>query len=249
VSSARRIGLGLRAGVAIAVGSLWLVGCRTPPPPPPPPPTAAAPEVVPERIDHYRVDSLASQVLILVYRDGPMARLGHNHVMSVHQLSGEVVVPKEPADSTFTFEFPVAAMTVDEPALRATLGEDFKAPVDATSIDGTRGHMLGEKLLNASRFPVIRLSSGPLRPEGDHWIVTLDISVHDHDSAVDVPVALTTTPAELDASGEFDLTHAQLGLTPYSVGLGALRVAETIHVRFHVVARYADASAAGEQTH
>ena len=247
MSSTRRIGSGVRAVITIAVGSLWLVGCRTAPPPPPPPPPPA-PEVIPERIDHYHVDALASQVLILVYRDGPMARLGHNHVMSVHRLSGEVVVPKDPAHSTFTLEFPVAAMTIDEPALRATLGEDFKAPVDAASVDGTRGHMLGEKLLNASHFPVIHLVSGPLRSDGDHWIVTLNISVRDHDSAIDVPVALTTTPEELDASGEFDLTHAQLGLTPYSVGLGALRVAETIHIRFNVVARYAVVSAAGAQT-
>lgn len=248
MSSARRIGSGLRALAAVVLGSLWLVACRTAPPPPAPPPPPPAAEVVPERIDHYRVDGQASQVLVLVYRDGPMARLGHNHVMSVHQLSGEVVVPKDPANATFTLEFPVAVMTIDEPALRATLGEDFKAPVDAASIDGTRGHMLGEKLLNASHFPVIRLSSGPLRAEGDHWIVSLRIRVRDHDSAVDVPVSLTITPEELDASGEFDLTHAQLGLTPYSIGLGALRVAETIHLRFHVVARYSDASAAGAQS-
>jgi hypothetical protein len=72
--------------------------------------------------------------------------------------------------------------------------------------------------------------------------------VRDHLSAVDVPVMLRSTPAALEASGEFDLTHAQLGLTPYSVGLGALRVAETIHIRFHVVARYLSASAAAAQS-
>jgi hypothetical protein len=44
-------------------------------------------------------------------------------------------------------------------------------------------------------------------------------------------------PESLTASGEFDLTHSQLGLTPYSVGLGAIRVAETMHVRFRVLAR------------
>ena len=238
-----------RAVIAVAAGTFWLAGCRSAPPlPAPAPAPAPAPETVPERIDHYRVDPLASQVLVLVYRDGPMARLGHNHVIAVHQLSGEVVVPKDPANGSFTLEFPVTAMTVDEPALRAELGEDFKAPVDAASVDGTRGHMLGEKLLNAVRFPLIRLQSGPLRSVGDHWLVTLNISVRDHDSAIDVPVQLAITPAELDASGEFDLTHAQLGLTPYGVGLGALRVAETIHIRFNVVARYQDGSATAAQT-
>jgi len=245
----RSIGSGRRVALVCLLAGAWLAACRTPPPPPPPPPPPAppAPEVVPERIDHYIVDADASQVLVLVYRDGPMAKLGHNHVIAVHQLSGEVQVPKDLANGSFTFAFPAAAMSVDDHALRADLGDDFKAPVDAGSVAGTREHMLGEKLLNALQFPMIRLASGPLRSEGDHWIVTLNISVHGHASAVEVPVLLTMTAATLTASGEFDLTHAQLGLTPYSVGHGALRVAETMHVRFRVVARN-DASDPGTQT-
>jgi len=42
---------------------------------------------------------------------------------------------------------------------------------------------------------------------------------------------------ELTASGEFDLTHAELGLAPYSVALGALRVADRMHVRYRLVAQ------------
>ncbi len=240
------IGSGRRAALVCLLAGAWLAACRTPPPPPLPVAPPPAPEVVPERIDHYVVDADASQVLVLVYRDGPMAKLGHNHVIAVHQLSGEVLIPKDTANGSFTLSFPVAAMAVDDRALRADLGDDFKAPVDAASVAGTREHMLGEKLLNALQFPMIRLASGPLRSEGDHWVVTLNISVHGHASAVEVPVTLVMNPAELTATGEFDLTHAQLGLMPYSVGHGALRVAETMHVRFRVVARN-DASGAGPQ--
>jgi hypothetical protein len=176
-----------------------------------------------------------------------MAKLGHNHVIAVHQLSGEVLIPKDTANGSFTLSFPAAGMSVDDHALRADLGDDFKAPVDAGSVAGTREHMLGEKLLNALQFPMIKLESGPLRSEGDHWVVTLNISVRGHASAVEVPVALVMTPADLTATGEFDLTHAQLGLMPYSVGHGALRVAETMHVRFRVVARNDAASGAAAQ--
>jgi hypothetical protein len=203
--------------------------------------------VEPERVDHYRIDPDASQVLVLVYRDGPMAKLGHNHVIAVHGLSGEVVMPKDPAGSTFTLEFPVEGMSVDDPALRADLGDDFKAPVDAASVRGTREHMLGAKLLKALQFPKIRLTSGPLHAEGNRWIVALNIAVLNHASTVDVPVTLNMTPGQLEASGEFDLTHSQLGLVPYSVGHGALRVAETMHVRFHLLAHADDDSAAGAQ--
>ena len=228
----------------LLAGVLALTACRTSPPPTPPPVPAPppAPVIVPERIDHYRVDDQASQVLILVYRDGRMAHLGHNHVLRVRQLSGEVVVPKDIASTTFTLEFPVAALSIDETALRAEQGEDFKATIDPASIDGTRGHMLGEKLLDAAHFPVIRLQSGPLSAEGDRWTASLSITVRDHVSTVLVPVSLSMDPESLTASGEFDLSHTQLGLTPYSVGLGAIRVAETMHVRFRVRARHVEDS-------
>ncbi len=228
----------------LLAGVLALSACRTPPPPPPPPPPAAppAPVIVPERIDHYRVDDQASQVLILVYRDGRMARLGHNHVLRVRQLSGEVVVPKDITNTTFTLQFPVAALSIDETALRAEQGEDFKATIDPASIEGTREHMLGDKLLDGTHFPIVRLQSGPLTNDGDHWTATLSITVRDHVATVVVPMSLTLDPESLTASGEFDLTHSQLGLTPYSVGLGAIRVAETMHVRFRVLARHAENS-------
>jgi hypothetical protein len=222
-------------------GALVLSACRTVPAPPVAPPPAPPPvTVVPEIIEHYRIDAERSQVLILVYRDGPMAKLGHNHVLSVHALAGDVSMPADASQASFRLQFPVAAMTIDEPALRAQQGEDFNATVDAASIDGTRGHMLGEKLLDATRFPIIRLVSGPLRAEGEHWLVTLHITVRDHDSSLEVPVTLASTADELSASGEFDLTHAQLGLTPYSIGLGALRVAETIHIRYSLLAQRSD---------
>jgi hypothetical protein len=230
------------AAWTMLAGALVLAACRTVPPPQVAPPPAPPPPVtvVPEIIKHYRINAERSQVLILVYRDGPMAKLGHNHVLSVHALAGDVTMPADTSQTSFRLQFPVAGITIDEPSLRAQQGEDFNATVDAASIDGTRGHMLGEKLLDATRFPLIRLASGPLRAEGEHWLVTLHITVRDHDCSLEVPVALVATADELSASGEFDLTHAQLGLTPYSVGLGALRVAETIHIRYSLLAQRSD---------
>jgi hypothetical protein len=233
---------------AVLASFLAIGACRTvsappvavPPPAPslaPPLPATPPPAVAPEPARHYRIDAERSQVLILVYRDGPMARLGHNHVLSLRGLSGYVSMLSGDVGESFSLQFPVAAMSVDEPALRAEQGDDFSAAVDAASIDGTREHMLSEKLLDAMRFPNIRVRSQELRAEGDHWIATLQITVRDHVSMVEAPVALVANQEQVSASGEFDLTHAQLGLTPYSVGLGALRVAETIHVRYRLLAQ------------
>ena len=63
------------------------------------------------------------------------------------------------------------------------------------------------------------------------------ITVRDTTAQAEIPASLQRTDDELTVSGEFDLTHAQLGLTPYSVALGALKVAERLHVRYRLVAR------------
>jgi YceI-like domain len=182
-------------------------------------------------------------VLILVYRDGALAALGHNHVLSVQELSGELSLPPASSDqsrlaqASFTLEFPVAAMTLDDPALRAQQGAEFAGAIDAASIEGTRAHMLGEQLLDATQFARIELRSGAVRAEGDHWLASVQLRVRDREALVEVPVTLEFAGDSLICSGAFELTHAQLGLKPYSIALGALRVAETMQVRYRLIAQ------------
>ena len=80
-----------------------------------------------------------------------------------------------------------------------------------------RERRAAERRIRDARFPVVKT-----------------IDTFDFKAQPSVNQALVR---ELIASGEFDLTHAQLGLTPYSVALGALRVAERMHVRYRLVAQ------------
>jgi polyisoprenoid-binding protein YceI len=223
--------------VALTVAALCLAACRTVPglrPRAAPPPAVAAPIAGSVR---YRVDAARSEVLILVYRDGRLASLGHNHVLAVRDLSGEVVVAADVTQSSWQLQFPVAALSVDEPQLRAAQGAEFQTTIDAAAIAATRDHMLGPLLLDAAHYPAIHLQSEQVRSEADGLRVATRIVVRDHAAQVEVPVALQRSSDELTASGEFDLTHAELGLTPYSIALGALRVADRMHVRYRLVAQ------------
>jgi hypothetical protein len=188
-------------------------------------------------VTQYRVDPERSEVLISVFRDGPLAALGHDHLIAVRSLAGQVALPADPAQAVFTLEFPVDGLLVDDPALRAAAGPDFQAAIDAASIQGTRSHMLGGTLLDATHFPRIRLESRQIRAEGDHWLAQVRIVVREHADLAAIPVSLERSGDTLIASGAFDLEHAELGLTPYSVALGALKVAERMQLRYRVVAR------------
>ena len=229
-----RIGL---SALAVATG-LLLDACRTQPRPGPQPARPAQPGAVspaPAAARRYVIDSQRSQVLVLAYRDGPMAHLGHNHVIAVRELSGSVVLTDEPTQTSFTMDFPVESLSVDDPALRASLGADFQSTVDEAAVAGTRDHMLGASLLNSKQYPTIHLQSRQIHNAADGLHAVTGIVVRDTSSQADIPVSLQSSDDDLTASGEFDLTHSQLGLTPYSVALGALRVAERMHVRYRLV--------------
>lgn len=219
---------------AALAGSLWLTACRTPRTPETPATAPAPPR--PATATHFVIDSQRSQVLVLVYRDGPMAHLGHNHVIDVRRLTGSVLMASDFVQTTFEMDFPVEAMSVDEPQLRAALGADFQTTVDEAAIAGTRDHMLGTSLLNSKQYPQIHLQSQQIRSAADGLHAATRIQVCDTTAQVDIPVTLQHNGDDLTASGEFDVTHRQLGLAPYSVALGVLRVAERMHVRYQLVA-------------
>jgi polyisoprenoid-binding protein YceI len=223
--------------VALVATGLSLSACRTSPGTRPPPP--GQPSVTPGAATvgtRYTIDSQRSQVLVLAYRDGRMAHLGHNHVIAVRSLTGVVVLGSDPTQASFQMDFPVEAMSVDEAALRSAEGADFSSTVDEAAIAGTRDHMLGESLLNSAQFPQIHLQSEQIHDNAGSLSATTTILVRTTTTHVEIPVMLQTSGDDLTVSGEFDLTHSQLGLTPYSVALGALRVAERIHIRYQLTA-------------
>src|SRR5271170_2490947 len=55
----------------------------------------------------YQIDGAHSEVLIWVSRDGALAELGHNHILEIAQLSGELWLAPDPRRSVFSLRFPV----------------------------------------------------------------------------------------------------------------------------------------------
>ncbi|MBS0387361.1 MAG: YceI family protein [Proteobacteria bacterium] len=193
----------------------------------------------------YRVDSDASQLRVYLHADGPMARVGHSHVISAHGLEGELWLQPQPEQSTCALRLPVAALVVDDPLERAAAGGEFAEPLDATAREGTRTHMLGERQLDAAHFPVIALRCSRLTPTASGLSLELAVTVRDRESRLTVPLRWQLQGGVLQASGEFDFRQSELGLEPYSLLFGALRVADEIHARFELRARQPDVKPAG----
>jgi hypothetical protein len=139
-------------------------------------------------------------------------------------------------NSTFEFTIPVADLTVDPAPLRARYGAEFASTPTLSDITGTRGNMLGPALLDAANYPRIRLM-GNLRATAGAYSVELDLMIKAARLQRTVPVTLRIDTDVLIVAGSVELSHAELGLTPFSALFGALQVAELMTIHFAVTAR------------
>lgn len=237
----------VRCASAALAAALLLPGCQSGTPPSgAAPPTGASPTAATAGLPAlagdvpYDVDGAASEVLLFLGRDGPMAALGHSHVIAVRGLQGRVLWQDDVARSRFALEFAASGLSVDEPALRQQAGGEFAGELDQAARDGTRANMLGAQVLQAAEFPVIRLRSSRVeRLDAGTLRVQTAMTIRGRESTIPVPVRWQRNGAELVASGEFAVLQTALGLTPHSAALGALRVADEMKIRFRIVARRA----------
>jgi hypothetical protein len=226
--------------VCLGLVLLGLAACQATPPTAgksPPAPAGAAAGVAATGAHQYHVVTEESLLQILVFRGGTMARLGHNHVIASHALSGPVYVADDPVQTRFDISFPVNELSVDEPAMREMAGADFPPGVPQSARDGTRTNMLSDKLLDASNYPTIRLRAVNVIEAADGFDVEVEITLKDQMRNVHVPVALVRSTGELHATGDFPLKQSELGLKPFSIGLGMLVVLDDMRVHFDIISR------------
>lgn len=191
----------------------------------------------------YRIDPATSQVRIYAFRAGAARKQGHNHVLSVPQFEGEVRVPTEnPADAAFAIRVPLAALAIDDAALRAATGGNFTSPRSAEDIVGTRKNLLGSKGLDAERFPDLWLHS--VSVAGDWPVLVAEVAVTLHGVTASQPVVLRVErdPQGLRARGSFSLRQTDFGLTPFSVLGGLLAVQDEVAIDFDLRAEVVAAS-------
>ena len=238
--SARRAEWGSR--LVVICGLLWgLSACQTSPPPQPAPipapqPAAATP-AIPAGAHEFKVSAEESLLQIFVYRGGAMARLGHNHVIASHQLSGSVFLAEDALATRFDLSFPVNELTVDEPALREAAGADFPPGVPQSARDGTRTNLLSPALLDGSNYPVIQLRATDIKAADGGFDAGVEVTLKGATHALRVPVQIERRDSALLARGEFPLRQSELGLKPFSIAMGSLVVLDEMRVRFEVAAR------------
>ena len=185
---------------------------------------------------HYVVDGKESDVRILVFRGGPLAKVGHNHVLRVHDLSGDIYLAPQFHQSGFALSFPVAKVQVDPLDARSDEGVEFEVMPSPQAIEATFKNMAGPAVLDAEQFPEITLRSVSLI--GPTWgpEATVRVVLHGVERDLRVPLAITNRDDTLTIIGMFTLKTSDFGMTPFSALGGGLQVLDEVKVRFNIVA-------------
>jgi hypothetical protein len=221
---------------------LILAGCvapsQVPPPAPPavppgaqPPATAALPSEVWEIV--------GSALEVRVFRDGPMAKLAHNHLITSHALTGRIELRDPRTASGFQLELPLESLVVDDEKARQAAGGDFAVAVPEKDRAGTRQNLLGSKMLDAALQAVVRLTADGISGGPEQFTARVRVGLRGEERVIEVPVTVAQDGAVLRVHAKLGLRHADLGLVPFTAGLGAVRVRDDFEIDCRLEARRA----------
>lgn len=223
------------AAKAGLIGALCLLGACAghtgkPAPTAPPPLTAPYAAAAREGISVYRLDAGQSQVRVLVDKAGPLSGLGHRHVITVGDLHGFAEFEAN-GRGRADLRFPVATLVVD-PAAAKKIYPHYSMP-SSEDVAGTRKHMLGP-VLDSSRYPWVSLHvEGAITATAPAPRAV--IALHGVSRTITLDGGSSRSGSRLTAQGEFTIKQSDFGITPYSVLGGALRVKDTLRIRYHLV--------------
>lgn len=223
-----------RIAAAVLVSSLAACAARHPRPVAPPEvPAQERLQVLPAPAE-YAIDTSASELRLLVYRAGPLANLGHNHVMVNRAVTGAVRIGASLSASSITLRMRADGFVVDDAQSRQQEGGDFPGDIPEDAKAGTRRNMLGGAVLNAAEYPDITVKSTSLTGTLNELNAELEITAAGHTSRISVPLTLQGDAHQLIAAGSTELRQTALGLVPYSLMRGALQVQDAMQLKFKI---------------
>jgi YceI-like domain len=101
---------------------------------------------------------------------------------------------------------------------------------------GTRHNMLRAEVLDGEQFPTLTLRSSAASGAWPQPIVRVAVTLKGVAREQEIPVVVERDTAGLTARGELRLNQTDFGITPFSVAGGAIRVADTLEIRFELAA-------------
>jgi polyisoprenoid-binding protein YceI len=178
----------------------------------------------------YTIDNAKSKLQIDVAKEGAFKMFGHDHLIVAREISGQVQFdPQKLEDSAVHLKVSAKSLTAVDP------GESDK---DRADVQAT---MLGEKVLDAAKFPEIIFTStrvSAVKKNGDGWELTLagTLNLHGVEKPISFPLRVHADASLVRAQGEVSVLQTDHGITPIKVGGGSVKVKDKLKISFTIVA-------------
>ena len=121
-------------------------------------------------------------------------------------------------------------LTVDVDSLEVLSGEGGLTPLAGPEKGVARSNAL--KSLDAKKFPQIRFTADDVAKTADGYRLIGTVEIHGTSRPQTVDVAVDDTGDALACSARVQVTQSDFGVKPYSLMMGALKVADEVTIDF-----------------
>jgi len=182
----------------------------------------------------YRLDEHGSWADIVAFKEGKLARFGHDHVVSTNAVNGLVMIGDAYSTSRADLVVQLASLEVDLEGRRAKYGLDNK--VSDSAKKGTRKNLFDE-VLETTSWPGVSIHATLADTSTESAMLDVQLELHGVEQRFELPVSLQFTDSTLHAEGTFELVQSDYEITPYSALAGGLRVRDRVNIHFSLVAQ------------
>ena len=179
----------------------------------------------------YRLEPAGSRLDVVVRREGPLARFGHDHVVSAQGLEGFLLLDDAGTDSQAALRFRLEDLDIDPADGRARYGLDTQP--DPEAIEGTRDNLM-EHVLDAGRWPWATIRLDDFSSQQEHYSARVAIDINGKQNTSRQPFQLVASDSAAVAEGSLVIRQTDLGLEPFSALGGGLRVADPLEIHFRL---------------
>lgn len=170
----------------------------------------------------WHLDQTDGRLLVRTGVTGPAAKMGHRLTLAMN--SWHATVDWAGGEPTGL------RMTVDVPSLEVVSGEGGATPLSAPEKVLARSNAL--KTLDVKRFPQITFETTSIESTRPGYRLAGTVQIHGttRDCAVDLDVEESDDGWRM--SSEVEIPQTEFGVKPYSMLMGAMKVADAVTVSF-----------------
>ncbi len=179
----------------------------------------------------YTIVAGESSFWVFVAKAGLFSAIAHNHEIGVKSFTGRVVIPESGAAGG-SLELSVDAKSLV--VLDKKVSESDRVKI----FNSMHGEVLESSTHQKIEFKSVSVSE--VKQTGDQaysLILNGDLSLHGVTKRIAVPVTVTITPPQLQATGKYALKQTDFGIKPYSAAGGTVKVKDEVVINFKIVAK------------